>query len=68
MAEMLREIRKARGISQTELARRTGIHRTLIARYEAGLTMPSAAKIVRIAAALGCTVEELIAAPKEQTA
>lgn len=60
MAERLRNLRKLAGLTQTELARRTGIHRTLIARYESGLTIPSATKIVRIAAAIGCMVEDLI--------
>ena len=56
----LQLIRKARGISQAELSRLTGIHRTLIARYEGGVTWPGARKLARLAAALGCSVDDLI--------
>ena len=56
----LQLIRKAKGISQAELSRLTGIHRTLIARYEGGVTWPGARKLARMAAALGCSVDDLI--------
>lgn len=55
----IKELRKARGMTQDQLAQATGLHRVTIARYEisgGGMTLDSA---TRIASALNCTVEEL---------
>ena len=55
----IKELRKARKMTQEDLAQATGLHRVTIARYEIsdrGMTLYSA---MRIASALGCTVEEL---------
>lgn len=49
--------RKALGITQAELARRTGIPRTNITRFESGSYNPSLEMMVRIAAALGMKLE-----------
>lgn len=57
----IKELRKAKQMTQDELAQATGLHRVTIARYEVsdgGMTLESAR---RIASALGCTVEELTA-------
>lgn len=58
---MLREIRKKRGISQAELARRTGISQGVISYIECGRTKhPRVDTMQAIAAALNCTVDELL--------
>ena len=49
----LRELRLAAGLTQAELARRTGIHRPNIARVEAGRHTPSLETLARIANAIG---------------
>lgn len=49
----LRELRLAAGLTQAELARRTGIHRPNIARVEAGRHTPSLETLARLAAAIG---------------
>jgi DNA-binding XRE family transcriptional regulator len=49
----LRELRLAAGLTQAELARRTGIHRPNIARVEAGRHTPSLETLSRIANAIG---------------
>ncbi|MBI4316847.1 MAG: helix-turn-helix transcriptional regulator [Chloroflexi bacterium] len=41
------------GISQSELARRVGVSRPVIARLEAGLRIPRVDTIMRLASALG---------------
>ena len=59
--ENLAALRKMRQMTQDELAQATGLHRVTIARYEIsdrGMTLDSA---MRIASALGCTVEDLTA-------
>ncbi len=52
LAERVRELRGARGLSQGELARRIGSTQPAIARLEAGGVAPSIETLERIAAAL----------------
>jgi DNA-binding XRE family transcriptional regulator len=56
----LRELRKAAGLTQAELARRTGIHRPNIARVEAGRHTPSLETLARLAAAIGVPTTAVI--------
>lgn len=49
----IRTLRLGAGLTQAELARRTGIHRPNIARVEAGRHTPSLETIARLAAAIG---------------
>lgn len=65
----LRYYREKAKISCTELARLVGTNVSTIYRYEHGLREPSAKMAVKLAIAVGCTVEELVADPKgEKTA
>ena len=48
------------GMSQNELARRSGLEQGSISRYAAALQMPGIKAVVNIALALGVTVDELI--------
>ncbi len=57
------ELRRARGWSQRALARRIVISRAGLAAIEAGQVTPSVATALRLAEALGCTVEELFGSP-----
>ena len=58
---MLREIRKKRGMSQAELARRAGIPQGVISYIECGRTKhPRVDTMQAIAAALQCTVDDLL--------
>jgi DNA-binding XRE family transcriptional regulator len=49
----LKELRLEAGLTQAELARRTGIHRPNIARVEAGRHTPSLETLSRLATAIG---------------
>lgn len=49
----IRALRLAAGLTQAELARRTGIHRPNIARVEAGRHTPSLETLARLANAIG---------------
>lgn len=49
----LRELRLEAGLTQADLARRTGIHRPNIARVEAGRHTPSLETLSRLAGAIG---------------
>jgi transcriptional regulator with XRE-family HTH domain len=51
--QRLRALRAERGISQDELAERTGIHSTAIGRLERGTREPRLKTILRLAEGLG---------------
>jgi molybdate-binding protein/DNA-binding XRE family transcriptional regulator len=60
------ELRRTRGWSQAELARRVGVSRAGIGAIESGAVVPSVATALRLAAALGSTVEELFGEPSRR--
>jgi DNA-binding XRE family transcriptional regulator len=57
----LRELRVQAGLTQAELARRTGIHRPNIARVEAGRHTPSLETLARLASAIGVPTTTVLA-------
>jgi transcriptional regulator with XRE-family HTH domain len=64
-AEIIGRIRRHSGLSQTELARRSGVDRSALSAYEHGRRQPSVAAVARIAAAAGM---ELDVAPARNVA
>lgn len=54
--EAVRWAREKAGLTQTQLAERTGIARTLIVEIEAGTRNATPANLIKIAAALNCPV------------
>jgi transcriptional regulator with XRE-family HTH domain len=52
-SELIAAIRREGGLSQAELARRSGIQRSVISAYEHGHRQPSVAALARIAGAAG---------------
>lgn len=60
MIYKLREIRKARGMTQEALSQAAMINRVNIAKYESGKSAPSLKSVVKLAQALSVTVDELI--------
>jgi transcriptional regulator with XRE-family HTH domain len=59
MAPRLVAARERAGLGQRELGRETGIPQAAISRIESGQRAPKADEVIRLAWALGCTVEEL---------
>jgi putative molybdopterin biosynthesis protein len=55
----LRAARKAKGLSQAELAERVGVKRQAIYDMESGRYLPGTAVALRLARILGCRVEDL---------
>jgi len=51
--QLLKEIRRASGISQAELARRAGLDASVLSAYEHGRRQPAVGALARIAAAAG---------------
>jgi uncharacterized protein len=56
-AELLADIRLNSGVSQAELARRTGISQSVLSAYEHGRRQPSVSALARIARAAGLELE-----------
>jgi transcriptional regulator with XRE-family HTH domain len=59
LGEAIRHERAALGISQDELAKRSGLHRTYISDLERGARNPSVGSIQKIALALEVSVAKL---------
>jgi transcriptional regulator with XRE-family HTH domain len=56
--KLLKEVRKARGVTQKALAQKTGLHITTIAYYEIDRREPKATQLKLIADALGVRMEK----------
>lgn len=59
----MRELREARGLSQSKIAELTGVSRNAVSQWEAGVTQPTTKRLNILAKALGVSVEQLIAPP-----
>ena len=57
----IRKIRLAKGISQGEMQKRTGILRSYLSRVENGHTVPSFATLQRLAGAMDVTLSDFFA-------
>jgi len=60
----VRQLRQARGLTQEQLAKISGVPRATWAHLESGGANPTLAVLVRVAAALQVSIEELISAPR----
>ena len=67
-AERLRELRKQKKLSQTELAQRVGLHYNHIGRYERGMSRPSADALKKVAEELGVSSDYLLEGTPDQAA
>ena len=63
--DRIRRLRTDQGMSQVELARRTGISRQALGAIEAGIYQPSVSVALRLAQVLGETVENLFGKSNE---
>ena len=68
MGTRLRELRVASGLSAAVLAERVGITRQAIYAIEAGNFVPNTSVALRLARALGVTVEQIFSMPDEEAA
>ena len=60
LGEILRQLRKERGLSQEELASESGYHRTYISLLERGQKNPSLRTIFELAKALEVAPSEIV--------
>ena len=56
----LKELRIDAGLTQKSLAAKAGIAREVVARTEGGRTMPEIGTLVKLADALGCSIDEIV--------
>lgn len=67
-SERLKQLRKEKGLSQQELADILCVVRQTISKWEKGLSLPDAEMLVKLAEALGVSVNELLGIDVENTA
>lgn len=58
--ENIKKLRKAKGISQEELAIRLNVVRQTVSKWENGLSVPDSAMLIRLAEELNTTVSTLL--------
>lgn len=56
----IKQHREEAGMRQEDLAKRLGISRQAVVRWEKGLAYPTAAKLIKMADIFGCTTDELL--------
>ena len=56
----IKELRKAQGMTQEQLAKLIGVTQGAISQWEEGLTHPAFSKLRKLATALGVTMDDLI--------
>lgn len=64
-SENLRNLRKAKGISQEAMAEQLHVVRQTISKWEKGLSVPDASILIRVAEILEVSVGELLGSPIE---
>lgn len=55
--DLIAQVRRTAGLSQVELARRSGLQQSVLSAYEHGRRQPSVAALARIAAAVGMELD-----------
>lgn len=64
LARNIRQLRETRGLTQQQLARLSGVPRATWANLESGSANPTLAALLKVAAALQVSIEELISPPR----
>src|SRR5437588_9068898 len=64
LAANVRQLRDARGLTQQQMAKVSGLPRATWANLESGSANPTLAVLHRVAAALQVSIEELLGAPR----
>lgn len=68
LAANLERLRESRRLTKYALAKMPGLNKMLLGRIEAKKQLPGALALKRIAAALECSVDELLADPPQSAA
>jgi len=65
-AQVLRRLRKDKGLSQEELAHQSDLDRTYISLLERGLRQPSLSSILQLSKSLGVSSADILAEVEEK--
>lgn len=60
--------RREKNLTQAQLAELLAIDQTAVSKWETGDTMPRADKLIKRAETFGCTVDELLREPQQESA
>ena len=63
LSENLKQLRKAKGLSQEELAIKLHVVRQTVSKWEKGLSVPDSGMLIRLAEALDTSVTVLLGEP-----
>lgn len=67
LSKNISELRSKKNLSQQQLAQMAGIPRSTLTHIESGDGNPSLVNLLRVSAALGVGIEELLSRPRSQT-
>ena len=67
LGQALRSMRRARGMTQTELSEVAGVSRSQISTIESGRANPALSTVMRLLRSLDCTLATVPADPKKFT-
>ena len=62
--ERLKALRKRAGLTQEQLGEMVSVKQNAVAKWELGNGMPRVVTLIKLAQALGCTVDELLGVPQ----
>lgn len=60
LSEQIRKRRKAKGLTQSELATKLGVQTTTVSMWETGLRTPNIKTLMRLSEVLNCTLNDLL--------
>lgn len=66
IGEIINSLRKAKGMTQNELAEKMNVTDKAVSKWERNLSCPDVNSISKLAEILGTTVDELLNAPTKQ--
>lgn len=56
----IRELREAKGLTQTELGEMVGVNQSTIDKYESGIIVPPLHRAFKLTYVLGCEMQDLV--------
>ena len=56
----IKERRRSRKLTQSDVAKEIGVSRSTVSMWESGETIPRTGTLLKLAALLSCTVDELL--------
>lgn len=63
MVMRIRRLRKAAGMTQTQLATKLGLSQNSLSQWETEVVLPRTRDLPQLAEVLGCTIDELFESP-----